>query len=119
MFDIGFPELMLILVIALLVFGPGKMAEIGRELGKGVRDFRRATSDVTKEFNDALKVDEPAKPAPTPASTYIPPVATPAPQPVAVESVAVTPTADTELASPPVAAEPPQSGVVADEPGAS
>ena len=68
MFDIGFPELVLIMVIALLVFGPGKMAEIGRELGKGVRDFRRATADVTKEFNDALKLDEPAKPAPAPCA---------------------------------------------------
>ena len=121
MFDIGFPELVLIMVIALLVFGPGKMAEIGRELGKGVRDFRRATADVTKEFNDALKLDEPAKPAPAPApvatSVYAPPpAAQPAPAEAAKDAGGATPV---EPVEPPAAAEPPQSGVVADEPGAS
>ncbi len=64
MFDIGFPELILIMVIALLVFGPGKMAEIGRELGKGIRQFRQATTDVTREFNDALKIEEAKKAEP-------------------------------------------------------
>lgn len=137
MFDIGFPELVLIMVIALLVFGPGKMAEIGQQLGKGVRDFRRATADVTKEFNDALKLDEPAKPAAAVASSaaasYSPPPVVP--QPPAAEVATGMPSAATaeevtanagvgeaaspEPASPPIAAEPPQSGVVADEPGAS
>jgi sec-independent protein translocase protein TatA len=64
MFDIGFPELVVIMVVALLIFGPTKMIEIGRDLGKGLRDFRKATSDVTKEFNEAFKLDEPEKPAP-------------------------------------------------------
>ena len=64
MFDIGLPELVMILVIALLVFGPSRMAEIGRDLGKTIRDFRRATSDVQKEFSDALKLDDEKKPAP-------------------------------------------------------
>jgi TatA/E family protein of Tat protein translocase len=64
MFDIGIPELVVILVVSLLIFGPGKMIEIGRDLGKGLRDFRKATSDVTKEFNEAFKLDEPEKPAP-------------------------------------------------------
>lgn len=140
MFDIGFPELVLIMVIALLVFGPGKMAEIGRELGKGVRDFRRATSDVTKEFNDALKLDEPAKPAPAPAPatapSYFPPPATQAaPQPEVAEATSGAPPAASageveanapaaspappEPVWPPATAESPQAGVVADEPGAS
>jgi sec-independent protein translocase protein TatA len=42
MFGIGAPELIVILVIALIVFGPGKLPEIGSALGKGVRDFRKA-----------------------------------------------------------------------------
>lgn len=58
MFDIGLPELMIIFVVALLVFGPGKLAEIGRELGRGVREFRKATTDLTREFNEALKMEE-------------------------------------------------------------
>lgn len=42
MFGIGFPELIVILVIALVVFGPGKLPELGNALGKGIRDFQRA-----------------------------------------------------------------------------
>lgn len=42
MFGIGFPELLLILVVCLLIFGPGKLPEIGEALGKGIRDFQRA-----------------------------------------------------------------------------
>jgi len=42
MFGMGAPELIVILVVALLVFGPGKLPEIGSALGKGIRDFRKA-----------------------------------------------------------------------------
>ena len=135
MFDIGFPELVMIMVIALLIFGPGKMAEIGRQLGKGLGDFRRATADVTKEFNDALKLDEPAKPAPVPAPApaaapvYAPPpeapqaemaeAATGTPVSASAEEVPAVVAAPAEPVSPPAAAEPPRAGGVADEPGAS
>jgi sec-independent protein translocase protein TatA len=44
------PELVLILVIALVVFGPGKLPEVGKALGKGIQEFRRATTgETTKE----------------------------------------------------------------------
>ncbi|EAX48160.1 twin-arginine translocation protein, TatA/E family subunit [Thermosinus carboxydivorans Nor1] len=50
MFNLGIPELILILVIALVVFGPGKLPEVGRALGKGIQEFRRATAgEPTKE----------------------------------------------------------------------
>ena len=42
MFGIGVPELLVILVVALLIFGPGKLPEVGSALGKGIRDFKRA-----------------------------------------------------------------------------
>ena len=42
MFGIGVPELVVILVIALVIFGPGKLPEIGSALGKGIRDFKRS-----------------------------------------------------------------------------
>lgn len=44
---IGFsmPELILILVIALIVFGPGKLPEVGKAIGKGINEFRRATTE--------------------------------------------------------------------------
>ena len=46
MFGIGIPELMLILIIGLVVFGPGKLPEIGRMLGKTVSEFRKVTSTI-------------------------------------------------------------------------
>jgi sec-independent protein translocase protein TatA len=42
MFGLGIPELIVILVVALLFFGPGRLPEIGGALGKGIRDFRKA-----------------------------------------------------------------------------
>ena len=44
--NIGAPELIIILVIALLVLGPGKLPEVGASLGKGIREFRKAANDV-------------------------------------------------------------------------
>ena len=49
MFNIGFPELIIILVIALVVFGPGKLPDVGRALGKSIHEFKKATTAVTEE----------------------------------------------------------------------
>ncbi|MGI6227237.1 MAG: twin-arginine translocase TatA/TatE family subunit [Peptococcales bacterium] len=43
--NIGFPELVLILVLALVIFGPGKLPEVGRAVGKSIKEFKRATLD--------------------------------------------------------------------------
>ena len=45
MFGLGIPELLLILVIGLVIFGPGKLADSGKALGKSVREFRAAASE--------------------------------------------------------------------------
>ena len=50
MFGIGGPELLLILVLALIVLGPKKLPELARTLGKGLAEFRRATDDLKDEF---------------------------------------------------------------------
>ena len=49
MFGIGMPELIIILVIIMIIFGAGKLPEIGKGIGKGIRNFREATSGADKE----------------------------------------------------------------------
>ena len=58
MFGIGMPELMVIMVVALVVLGPKRLPEIARALGKGLAEFRRATSDVTEELHKAQRAIE-------------------------------------------------------------
>ena len=58
MFGIGPTELVVILVIALLVIGPSRLPELARSLGKGLAEFKRATSDISKEFEETRQVLE-------------------------------------------------------------
>jgi len=67
LFNIGPTELLVILVIALLVFGPKRLPEIGRTIGKSMREFRRASEEIRDEFRFDLDAeDEPAPPPGTP-----------------------------------------------------
>lgn len=52
---IGPGELLLILLIALIIFGPGRLPELGKALGKSIREFRRATQDVTSQISKELQ----------------------------------------------------------------
>ena len=56
MFDIpglGVPELILLLVLALVIFGPGKLPQIGRSFGKAVGEFRQASREIKREYVEA------------------------------------------------------------------
>jgi sec-independent protein translocase protein TatA len=75
-------ELIIVLVIALIVLGPGKLPDVGAALGKGIREFRRASSGL----QDAARVD------PTVTSPTTPTAAPPAPPAVTAPPAAGEPT---------------------------
>jgi TatA/E family protein of Tat protein translocase len=106
-------ELVIILVVALLVLGPGKLPEVGSALGKSIREFRKAASDV----QEATKIDVSPLP-PTPAAT-VPAATAPAPAPVVAPPLdpIVAAAAVTTVAAPVAAAGPPPAA--ASEPAAT
>jgi TatA/E family protein of Tat protein translocase len=52
---IGMPELILIFLVALLVFGPRKLPELGKSLGKGLAEFKRASEDLKRTIEDEIE----------------------------------------------------------------
>ncbi len=67
MFGIGMPELLIILGVALLVLGPKKLPEMARSLGRGMAEFRRASTELRNTLTAPLEEPPPKKPPPTPA----------------------------------------------------
>jgi len=56
--SLGLPELLLIFIVALIVFGPKKLPEIGRTLGKAMGEFKKATDDLKNTIEREVRVDE-------------------------------------------------------------
>lgn len=81
MFNIGPLELIVILVVALLVVGPQRLPEIGRSIGKGIREFRKAQDEVQRSLRMTLQDDDAkpkrsARPRRRPGAHAVPAVAT-------------------------------------------
>lgn len=53
--SLGLPELIIILVIALVVFGPKKLPDIGRALGTSIKEFKKATKEITKDIDGEVE----------------------------------------------------------------
>jgi TatA/E family protein of Tat protein translocase len=106
---LGGPELLLILVIALIVFGPRKLPEIGKSLGKMMVEFRRASNDFKRTIEDEVEADkmraalEPPRPEP-------PALSAPEPAPpagtVAQGGAPVEPSPETALSPSPAVTAP-------------
>ena len=79
---LGFPELIIIFVVALLVFGPRKLPELGRSLGKGLSEFKRASNDLRQTLDDEIRDEERRTALTTPPS----PSAVTASQPIVAAS---------------------------------
>ena len=105
MFGIGVPELVLILIIGLIVFGPGKLPEMGRTLGKGIREFRKASNALSQAINapenqpqppqrPAAQTQQPAQPA-APAPQQTAPAAQQTAAPAAAKTAAAEPQGST------------------------
>ena len=57
--SIGMPEMIIILVIALIVFGPRKLPELGKSLGRSLNEFKKASNELRSTLEDEIKVEEP------------------------------------------------------------
>lgn len=104
MFGIGIPELILILIVGLIVFGPSKLPEAGRALGKGLREFKKASNALTAAINAP---DEPAQ-RPQPAGAAAAPAQT-----AAAPAQPATDSAQAAEAVQPAAADTPRENHVA------
>ena len=99
--SIGMPELIIIMVIALIIFGPRKLPELGRSLGKSINEFKKASNELRSTLEEEIRVDEQKEQRAKIAAEQNSAIAgaevhTIASPPVATPAAAVTPAAPAE-----------------------
>jgi sec-independent protein translocase protein TatA len=72
---LGFPELVIIFIVALIVFGPRKLPELGRSLGKGLAEFKKASNELQRTLDEEIRNEEQKAP-PVAAPVALPPAPT-------------------------------------------
>jgi TatA/E family protein of Tat protein translocase len=84
---IGLPELVIIFIVALIIFGPRKLPELGRSLGKSIQEFKRASNELRSTLDEEIRLEDrrtavaAATTAPPPPDVANDPVDIPAPAP--------------------------------------
>ena len=124
MFGIGFQEMLIILVVVLIFFGPKRLPDLAKSLGKGIAEFKKASEEVRKGIEDAVK-EESVTGAPNPPddlSAYGKAPGSPAPEdpakPVSPPpGMVLTPASGEPPGNPPVEPGPPGSPAAAQEAG--
>jgi TatA/E family protein of Tat protein translocase len=87
--SIGMPELIIILVIALIIFGPRKLPELGRSLGRSINEFKKASNELRSTLEEEIRVEE-QRDRTTAAASATPPAATPPPVDATVSRTTTT-----------------------------
>ena len=88
--SIGMPELIIIFVIALIIFGPRKLPELGRSLGKSLAEFKRASNELKSTLEEEIRLEEQQQQRTEAAKTAGPTAVTPAADAVPAEEGSVT-----------------------------
>jgi sec-independent protein translocase protein TatA len=81
--SIGMPEMLVILVIALIIFGPRKLPELGKSLGKSLAEFKRASNELKSTLEEEIRIEEQQNVKR--ATPPLPPSATASPSPTPAE----------------------------------
>jgi TatA/E family protein of Tat protein translocase len=113
--NIGMQELIIIFVIALIIFGPRRLPDLGKSLGRSIAEFKRASNELRNTLEEEIRVDEqrqarvaPAPvPGPTPGATPAPaPVPAPVPAPAPVQAASIPAAEAVAPATPPATVAP-------------
>jgi sec-independent protein translocase protein TatB len=111
MFGLGFGEIIIVLVLALILLGPQRLPEVAKQLGKGLREFKKATDDLKQQFEGELYSDETrsaSRPTLVPPAPQAPPPGASSAPPATAQNVPGLEAATAEVAPPPQAeAKPP------------